>query len=477
MTIDLLITGGRLIRPDGREQAAVAVNDETIVGVGAVETLPEADQVIDVSGQFVLPGLVNTHVHYREPGQTHKEDFESGSKASAAGGYTTFCDMPNCTPPTNTLERYADKIALAKEKAVIDHNSWGGATDPNAVREMYEGAGMLGFKIFMHRHPTVEFPYVPELAVYDRGDLYRIFETFVDLDPTMPVSIHPSDVSLADEFYEELEAQGADDYVALREGKDGMNMTLGAYEAAFLARITGLERLNFLHLGFNERVADPHLEFAERETLVDLVAMLKEEDWNIYGELEASTILTRDEEITWDRRWYTPDQAKLWDALREGVADMAVVEHAPQQREEADVDDVWDAASGLLGSEQFLPLMLTAVNEGDLTLERLVEVSATTPAKFLGIYPHKGSLQVGTDADITIVDPDAEGVIDGSTGFSKCDWSSFDGYDVTGQPTHTIVRGDVVYADGEIHVEPGYGKYLHREEYQTADRVDGRQIP
>lgn len=468
MTIDLVIENGTIVRPSGREAGAVGVDDGTIVGVGRRASLPDADRHIDASGRYVLPGLINTHVHYREPGQTHKEDFETGSKASAAGGYTMFMDMPNCTPPTNTLERYEEKVELAKEKAVIDHNSWGGATDPDAVADIYRNAGNLGFKIFMHRHPRVEFPYVPELAVHDRGDLYRLFETMAELNPDMPVSLHPSDVSLADEFYEELVDREANDYAALREGKDGMNMTLGGYEAAFLARLTGLTSLNLLHLGFNERVPDPRIEFAERETLVDLVAQLKDQDWDLYGELEASTILTRDEEITWNQRWYTPDEGKLWDALREGVADMCVVEHAPQQREEATTDDVWEAASGLLGSEQFLPLMLTEVNEGRLSLERLVEATATTPAEFLGIYPEKGSLRTGTDADLTIVDLDVEAVVDGSEGFSKCDWSSFDGYEVTGAPTHTVVRGETVYADGEIRVEPGYGKYVHREEYQSA---------
>lgn len=198
MTIDLLITGGTVVRQGGRERAAVAIDDGKITGIGDVRSLRDADQEIDAAGRYVLPGLVNTHVHYREPGQTHKEDFESGSKASAAGGYTSFCDMPNCTPPTNSLERYEEKVALADEKAVIDHNSWGGATDPDDVREMYAETGLLGFKIFMHRHPNVEFPYVPELAIHDRGDLYHIFRAFADLDPSMPVSIHPSDVSLAD---------------------------------------------------------------------------------------------------------------------------------------------------------------------------------------------------------------------------------------------------------------------------------------
>ncbi len=466
MAIDLLVDGGTIVRPGGRETAAIGIDDGRIVAVGTPGSMPEANRRLDASGKFVLPGLINTHVHYREPGQTAKEDFETGSKASAAGGYTMFLDMPNCTPPTNTLERYEEKVALADEKAVIDHNSWAGATDPDAVEEIYRNAGNLGFKIFMHRHPRVEFPYVPELAVHDRGDLYRLFERMAKLDPDVPISLHPSDVSLADELYEELSESGADDYAALREGKDGMNMTLGAYEAAFLARLTGLGRLNFLHLGFNERVPEPRLEFADRETLVDLVGQLKSQDWNVYGELEASTVLTRDDEISWDSRWYTPDQDKLWEALRDGTADMCVVEHAPQQREEADVDDVWDAASGLLGSQEFLPLMLTAVNDGRLGLERLVELTATTPAKFLGIFPSKGSVRVGTDADLTIVDMDAEGEIDASEGYSKCDWSSFDGYAVTGVPTHTIVRGETVYADGEIRVEPGYGAYVHREEYQ-----------
>lgn len=466
MTIDLIVEGGTVVRPTGRETAAIGVEGGTIVSIGRPRTFPDADRRIDASGQYVLPGLINTHVHYREPGQTEKEDFETGSKASAAGGYTMFLDMPNCTPPTNTLERYEQKVALADEKAVIDHNSWGGATDPESVKEIYDEAGNLGFKIFMHRHPRVDFPYVPELAVFDRGDLYRLFESLADLDPDVPVSLHPSDVSLADEFYEELVKRGANDYAALREGKDGMNMTLGAYEAAFLARLTGLRRLNFLHLGFNERVPEPRLEFDERETLVDLVGQLKDQDWNVYGELEASTILTTDENITWDSRWYTPDGEKLWEALRDGTADMCVVEHAPQQREEAAVDDVWDAASGLLGSQEFLPLMLTAVNDGRLTLERLVELTATTPATFLGIHPDKGAIRVGTDADLTIVDLDVEETIDATESFSKCDWSSFDGYEVTGVPTRTIVRGETVYHDGEIRVDPGYGKYVHRAEYQ-----------
>jgi dihydroorotase len=468
MPIDTVIENGTIVRAAGREDAAIGIDDGEIVGLGRPERLPDAEERIDATGLHVLPGLINCHVHYREPGPTYKEDFTTGSMASAAGGYTMFMDMPNCDPITNTLERYEAKVALADEKAVIDHNSWAGATDPDDVEEIFEHAGNLGFKIFMHRHPEVEFPYVPELAVHDRGELYRLFRRFVSLNPDMPVSLHPSDVSLADELYEDLVEMGANDYKAIREGKDGMNMTLGAFEAAFLAKITGLSNLNLLHLGFNERTEDPYLDFADRETTVDLVARLKDDGWDFYGELEASTALARerDAEPDWKQRWYTPDNEKLWAALRDGVADMAVIEHAPHLAEEADADDAWDANSGLLGSQEFLPLMLTAVDEGKLSLERLVEVTARTPAEFLGIHPDKGSIRTGTDADLTIVDLDAEWTIDGEDTFAKAGWSSWDGYEVVGKPVRTVVRGETVYADGEIRVEPGFGEYVHRDEYQ-----------
>ncbi|MDX1745294.1 MAG: dihydroorotase family protein, partial [Halobacteriales archaeon] len=308
--------------------------------------------------------------------------------------------------------------------------------------------------------------YVPELAVYETDRLFNIFDTIAGMDTRTPISIHPSDVPLADELYYRLRDMGAEDYTALREGKDGMNMTLGAFEAAFLARITGLTDLNILHIGFNEITPDPYLEFAERETLCDLVRKLKEWGWDLHAEAEASTFLQRDPEISWKRRWYTPDQEKLWEALDDEVFDLMVVEHAPQLEEEAKRDDVWDAASGLLGCQDFLPLMLTEVNNGRLTLNKLVKMMARNPAEFLRIYPRKGALQVGSDADITIVDLDRETEIDESEAFAKAGWSSFDGYEVTGVPTQTIVRGEVVYDEGEILVDPGYGAFVDKRDYR-----------
>lgn len=469
MSVELVVRDGRLCTPSGTFEASVAVDDGTIVGIGDAGSLPDGERTIDASGHVVLPGLVNTHVHFRDPGQTHKEDFETGSKAAAAGGYTTVLDMPNCTPITDTLEAYREKQAIASERCVVDYNHWAGTTDPDDVREIYEGTGNLGFKIFMHRHPEVEFPYVPELAVYETDRLFEIFETIASLDPATPLSLHPSDVPVADVLYERLREAGADDYAALREGKDGVNMTLGAFEAAFLAKVTGLEKLNLLHLGFNEPVPDPTLPYDASYTLVDLVRDLKDKGWDLYGEAEASTFFARDEEITWKQRWYTPNQEKLWEALNDGTFDMAVVEHAPHLEEEANVEDVWDASSGLIGAQDFLKLALTAVDEGRLTLERLVELTAENPSRFLGIYPRKGAIQVGSDADLTIVDPDREGRIDGASNLHKPDWSSFDGYEYVGEPVRTIVRGRVVYDDGEIVVEPGYGRYLHREDYAAVD--------
>lgn len=468
MSVDFTVTDGTVYTSTDKYEAGIAVDDGEIVEIARTQDLPDADRTIDASGKVVMPGMINTHVHFRDPGQTHKEDFETGSKAAAAGGYTMYLDMPNCTPITDTLEAYEEKQAIASEKSVIDFNNWAGATDPEDVEEIFRSTGNLGFKIFMHRHPEVEFPYVPELAVYETDRLFNLFESFADLDQKMPVSIHPSDVPVADELFERLREQNATDYKAIREGKDGVNMTLGAFEAAYLARIHGLEHLNIIHLGFNEPVDDPHIKFENLYTLVDLVSDLKEKGWQLYCEAEASTFLMEDEEINWKRRWYTPNSEKLWDALSDKLFDLAVIEHAPHLEEEANVPDAWDASSGLLGAQDFLPLMLTHVNDGRLDLHTLVELTSENPAKYLRIYPNKGTIQVGADADFTIVDMDKTGVIDGSKHFHKPDWSSFDGYEYRGAPTQTVVRGTVVYDEGEITVEPGYGEYISKHEYRNA---------
>lgn len=470
MSANLFVKDGTVTTSTDQFEANIVVDDGEIQRVTS-ESNVDADHVIDASGKLILPGLINTHVHFRDPGQTHKEDFESGSKTAAAGGYTMFMDMPNCTPITNTLKRYQEKCEIAGEKSIIDHNSWAGATDPDEVSRIYEGTGNLGFKIFMHRHPRVEVPYNPDLAVYESDRLFEIFRTIAGIHRKVPVSIHPSDVDLADKLYEDLVERGATDYKAVREGKDGVNMTLGAYKAVFLAHTLGLEHLNILHIGMNEEVDDPRFDFENHVSLVDLVRDLKDNGWQFFAETEGSTFLAREEdEITWDRRYTTKQSEKLWEALRDGTIDIALTEHAPHLRDEANAEDAWDASSGMIGAQDFLPLMLTGINEGELGIADLVRMTSEQPAKFLGIYPKKGAIQVGADADLTIVDMDQEATLDAESNFHKADWSTYDGYDVQGMPTHTIVRGTVVYEEGEILVEPGFGEYVHRDDYWRLDQ-------
>lgn len=466
MAASLLVKDGLITTPRDQFEGNVVVDDGVIQRVTVADDVPDADRVIDASGKRVLPGLINTHVHFRDPGQTQKEDFETGSKTAAAGGYTMFMDMPNVTPVTNTLDRYREKRELAEAKSVIDHNSWAGATDPDEVVRIYEGAGNLGFKIFMHRHPRVEVPYDPELAVHESDRLFDIFRSIAGMHRKIPVSLHPSDVDLADRLYDDLVEQGATDYKAVREGKDGVNMTLGAYKALFLAHTVGLDHLNILHLGMNEEVPDPRFDFDQHVSLVDLIRDRKDDGWQFYAEVEGSTYLAREaDDITWDRRYTTKSSEKLWEALRDGTVDIALTEHAPHLREEADAEDAWDASSGMLSCQDFLPLMLTGVNEDKLDLTDLVRLTAEAPAKYLGIYPKKGAIQPGSDADLTIVDMDEEATLDAESNFHKADWSTYDGYDVRGMPTHTIVRGTVVFEAGDIVVDPGFGRYVHRDEY------------
>lgn len=192
---DLLITGGAVWTPGGTVQGDVLVHEGKIVGIGSASAMPEASQVIDAQGQYVIPGCIDTHTHHREPGFTHKEDITTATRAAAAGGYTLSVGMPNVNPPTTTLKHFNNVIQVGRQKALVDFNHNPSGTVPEEVPKLAE-AGCLAFKIFMGRDTRRDYPHMPGISLHDHGDLLRSFEAVAATG--LPLMVHPHDQDLMD---------------------------------------------------------------------------------------------------------------------------------------------------------------------------------------------------------------------------------------------------------------------------------------
>lgn len=453
---DTILKNGTLVTGDGRFEADVVVEDGAIASVEA-DAGERADEVIDVDGLYVLPGLIHPHCHFRDPGLTHKEDFYTGQRAAAAGGYTFTIDQTNTRPPPTDVESWRAKRERAEELCILDHNHYAAARYPESIDEL-AGTGTVGFKIFNTRHPTDTYPYDNELAVTDRGLLYELYERIAEAG--IPVAVHHDQSDWVKhvaerDYIEPGNTTAADLHEAYDRGVlYGHGMVMGLAVSLYLARLTGVE-LYVLHAGMMKRG-----DF-------DLIEAAREDGQTVHAELELLPFMVDEER----RAEYGPyavvsgkDPDRAAELVREGSATTMVNEHAPHTREEIEPgwEESWQVPLALMGAQEHLPHVLTWVDEGRFALEDVVRLEAENPARIFGLSPRKGTFQVGTDADFTIVDMDETRTFTEEMVESKSGWTLFDGETFTGWPVRTVVRGRTVMADGEIVAEKGDGEFVPR---------------
>jgi len=452
---DMVIRGGTVYLPNGPQLADVGVRDGTISVVGAPGALPRATRTIEAKGLHVLPGLWHPHCHFRDPGYPEKEDFESGTRAAAAGGITFCIDQPNTSPPPTTLETFEEKREIASSKAHVDFGLNGGGLIPDQV-SLLAKAGAISVKAFNTRHPKDAYPYIPELGVTDRSVLYELYEAAADAGVVM--SVHHDDSAWTKRMvFRDYINQNKIDNRSYMEAYEkgymyGHGMVSGLASSLYYAHLTGVE-LYVLHLGVMPVGAYDLIKFAKQE-------------WGtkVYAELEAGSMLMTREQAEkmgpFSYYWaHSPERA--WQSLDDDVADVLVLEHAPHTREEVEPGwtDNFSVPLGVTGAQEFVPLMLTEVNAGRMTLEQLARFSSEQPAKIFGQYPKKGAILPGSDADFTIVDMNHEQVLTGKDMHSKVGLTSWEGMSTTGAPVYTVVRGEIVMDHGEIKSTPGYGRF------------------
>jgi dihydroorotase-like cyclic amidohydrolase len=454
-TISLLLQNGTIYTPNGSFQADLAVKGEKIVAIGQAAFFPPADQVIDASGLCILPGLWHPHCHFREPGHTQKEDFASGTKAAAAGGITFCMGMTNNTPHPTTLEDFEHKRSLSEKKAYVDYGLYGGGLYPKEVSRLAK-AGAIGIKIFNTRHIKEVYPYISELGVVDHALLYELYAAVADTE--LVCTVHHDDAEWCKRMtFRDYIDRGKVDNKAYREAYEkgymyGHGMVAGLAASLYYARLAKVA-LYVLHLGVMPVGAYEMLRHAKHDL-----------GQKVYAELEAAAFLMTREQAEkvgpFAYLWaHSPEAA--WASLSNGVTDVIVGEHAPHTYEEVEPGwkDNFSVPLGITGAQEFVPLMLNQINAGRLTLEDFTRFCCENPAKIFGLYPRKGTIQIGSDADFTLVDMHKSTVLTAKDMYSKTGFTSWEGMEVKGLPVYTIVRGRVVMKDRLILAEPGFGRF------------------
>jgi dihydroorotase (multifunctional complex type) len=452
---DLLLRNGTIVSPHGRYCADIAVDNGLIAAIVRSGTRIEAKSVVDAAGKCVLPGIWHPHCHFRDPGMTHKEDFESGSRCAVAGGITFIIDMTNNEPPPATVETFLAKKQNAERKSVVDFALYGAGLIPEQVQPL-AAHGAIGIKVFNTRHVKGVYPYMDSLGVVDHGLLYEIYEQTAKTG--LVCAVHHDDPDWTKrlvhrDYIDKGRIDSASYIDAYQKGyMYGHGMISGLASSLYLAKLAGV-RLYVLHTGV---MPVEHY---------DLIAHARQNGQQIYSELEASAILIpRDmaERIGPRMCQFSAHPDEAWEHIRSGQADVVVFEHAPHHADEIarGWQDNFSAPLGMIGAQEFLPMMLNEVNKGSLSLEKLVALCSENPARIFSVYPRKGAIQVGSDADFTIVDMARKKVLSDADSHSRSGWTTFDGIEVTGVPTHTIIRGTVACEEGIIKVPPGFGTFV-----------------
>jgi len=436
---DLIVKNGQVVTAEATARAAVLVRDGKIAGLVSGNDLPPARQTYDAAGLYVLPGLIDLHVHFRDPGLTYKEDFGTGSLAAAHGGITTVVDMPNVVPPTSNLSGFNAKLAEASKKSYVDFGIIGVVFEENTpdLPALAE-AGVVGFKIFMGET-------VGKLPSPSDGGIIEAMKVIARTG--LRVGVHAEDNSIIKFYTEKFKAAGRTDPVAFVESRPNVAEAECIGRAILFAQVTGA-RLHIYHMSSKEGVGlvgaarargqDVTAETGPHYLLLDYTHMDK------VGSMQKMNPPVRTKE----------DQNALWQGLLNGAVTAIATDHSPHTREEKIKDNIWDAIPGFCGVETNVPLLLTEVNKGRLTLNQYVKVASEGPARAFDMYPQKGSLQIGTDADLTIVDMNKEGVVKTEHLHSKSQVTPFDGFKTTGAPVATIVRGSIVMRDGRVEGTP-----------------------
>jgi dihydroorotase len=431
-TFDLIVRGGEVVNHAGRGLADVGVRAGKVAAIGDLAQA-SGGEIFDARGLTVLPGVIDSQVHFREPGLEWKEDLETGSRGAVLGGVTAVFEMPNTEPTTTDPEALADKLARAKGRMHCDHAFYVGGTHENAalLGELERLPGCCGIKVFMGASTGT-------LLVQDDEGVEQVLRHV-----SRRAAFHSEDEY---RLAERRPLARTGDWTSHEEVRDAVSAMQSTERLVRIARALG-KRIHVLHVTTAPEIAflAANKDVASVEVTPQHLTLTAPEAYErLKGFAQMNPPIRG-----------AAHQAGLWAGVASGVADVLGSDHAPHTREEK-ARPYPASPSGMPGVQTLVPVMLTHVAEGRLSLERFVDLTSHGPNRVFGLAD-KGRLAVGYDADLTIVDLKARRTISHEAMATRAGWTPFDGFEARGWPKATIVRGRAVMRDDEV-VGPHLGE-------------------
>ena len=444
---DLILKGGTIVNPRGRYKAEIGVFDGCISSIVHVYPDNSSQSELDLTNLFILPGCIDSHMHLWEPGFVADHDFTSGTLSAAAGGVTTIIEHPLSPPELLTVNRLKDKIKLGETTSYTDFGLHGGV-HPKYLSELpglWE-AGCTSFKIFMSFSGT-------EVIGLTSGELAEALKIIGSFGGT--AILHAENNDMLNYNMDRLQSEGRDDPMSFVEWRTPQL----EYEA--------INRALFLLKGTGARGIILHTTIPEGVTMVNKA---RHRGMDVWVETCPHILYLTHDNLVEKGSWVTfapPMRDKervdqLWKQLKGGDIQIVGSDHGPVEAELKSSGNVLVDQPGVPGAETLVPLMLNAVAEGWITLEQLTAILSENPATLYGLYPQKGTISVGSDADFTIVDLNKTRTIHASEMKTLCGWTPYEDRVIQGNVTHTIIRGNIIMQDGDICGPPGYGRFVSR---------------
>ncbi|MFX1293462.1 MAG: dihydroorotase family protein [Promethearchaeota archaeon] len=442
--VDLVLKNAKIFIDQQVFEGGIAVDQGKIVKICKNSKLPPGDEIVNIAGQLVIPGVIDIHTHLRDLKYSRKEDFFTGTCAAANGGITTVIDMPNTNPPTISSQLLKEKMIIAQRKIVINTGFYAGI--PNKLKEInsFKDLGIFGFKLFLS-HSLSQF------NIENTELLQKLFRKLKEIN--YPILIHAERKKDIEELIDQNK----------KKGLTSQELYLKSHSREVERR--AIEYIIKLDALINTQIHICHVSTTEG---VEIIEKMKNERRNISAEVTPHHLfLTKDDlesygtfaKILPPLRTFK-DLAALWRGINKGTIDIISTDHAPHMLSEKECD-FSQAANGIPGFETYIPLLFTAIHKEKVHLSRLIQIISENPANFLQLS-NKGKILVGFDADLTVIDLKKEKMIKAADFFSKAKFSPFNKYKVKGIPTMTIVNGKIIMDDGDIQVPMGLGNIIRR---------------
>lgn len=428
-TVDLCLKNGKIVMEGSLIEAGVAIDGGKIESVSKDPSLPKSDETIDLHGSLLLPGVVDPHVHFREPGLTEKEDFFTGSSAAVAGGVTSVCDMPNTSPPTDSKKRLEEKKRLGENKSLVDFGLHGMLSGPIEKMNSLLEAGAVSLKLYPDK---TEDSRIKEF--HGKGDL---------------ITVHPEDPKM---LKEDVEYNGFEAFLSSRP------RTAEVSEVKRVLRYASAPHIHLCHVTTEESLRALKSKRNDRNFTCEVTPhhlLLDRSHMEEFGTIAKVNPPLREKR----------DREALLSGIEKGSVDIIATDHAPHTEQEKK-SGMTNAPPGIVGVETSLTLMYNLFRRENIPLSRLVEAMCAKPAKIFGLKNEsgipKGVIREGADADLVAFNQDRDWEIKGEDLHGKTKFTPFEGREVLGKPFLTLVRGEIVFKKDEIVGDEGHGKFLSR---------------